>query len=118
MRAEAAGKHIKYKSGKKNAVIQMPRSIADTVFKQKALFIHSSASLYSIQTDHPDLIEVIVSEDQSPETTCIKEVTETYARTVNHMVRIHLNPKNLGFDRKGSIFSYFPVERLSRHLTV
>ena len=25
---------------------------------------------------------------------------------------------NLGFDRKGSIFSYFPVERLSRHLTV
>ena len=55
--------------------------------------------LYSIQTDHPDLIEVIVSEDQSPERTCIKEVTETYARTVNHMVRIHLNPKNLGFDR-------------------
>ena len=55
--------------------------------------------LYSIQTDHPDLIEVIVSEDQSPERTCIKEVTETYARTVNHMVRIHLNPKNLGFDK-------------------
>lgn len=55
--------------------------------------------LNSIDSKYKDMIEVVVSEDCSPERERIKEVVEAYAITSPYKVVFNTNEHNLGYDR-------------------
>ena len=55
--------------------------------------------LNSIDSKHKESIEVIVSEDNSPERERIREVVEEYAKSSPYKVVFNTNENNLGYDR-------------------
>ena len=55
--------------------------------------------LNSIDSKYEQLIEVIVSEDNSPERERIRKVVEEYAKTSPYKVVFNTNQQNLGYDR-------------------